>query len=174
MASRELHAVVLSGMWEGMGSISGWVIPKTRNDTWCFLAKCSAFKGKTKEIWLFFPLLTVKYHWMGYSDYQSACNIAFGSGSTKSATSRHCQDMTEIMLKVSLKLHYTRASRENLTCCDSTIVHVLNYIVFRISASVWNPSNLQADAAFIIEIGCTSKVLEGFKNDRIIVKTGPA
>ena len=34
------------------------------------------------------------------------------------------------------------------------------------------PSNLQANAAFIIEIGCTSKVLERFKNDRIIVKTG--
>ena len=37
--------------------------------------------------------------------------------------------------------------------------------------SVWSPSNLQADAAFIIELGCTSKVLERFKNDRIIVKT---
>ena len=40
--------------------------------------------------------------------------------------------------------------------------------------SIWSPSNLQAGAAFIIEIGCTSKVLERFKNDRIIVKTGLA
>ena len=37
-----------------------------------------------------------------------------------------------------------------------------------------NPSNLQADATFFIEIGCTSKVLERFKNDRIMVKTGLA
>ena len=40
--------------------------------------------------------------------------------------------------------------------------------------SVWSPFNLQADAAFIIEISCTSKVSEMFKNDRIIVKTGLA
>ena len=33
-----------------------------------------------------------------------------------------------------------------------------------------NPFALQADAACIIEIGCTSKVLEMLKNDRIIVK----
>ena len=37
-----------------------------------------------------------------------------------------------------------------------------------------SPSNLLANAAFFIEIGCTSKMLEMFKNDRIIVKTGLA
>ena len=40
---------------------------------------------------------------------------------------------------------------------------------------VWSTSNLRAGTAFIIEISCTSKVLKMFlKNDRIIVKTGPA
>ena len=42
------------------------------------------------------------------------------------------------------------------------------------NTSVWSPSNLKADAAFSIEISCTSKVLQMFENDRIIVKTGLA
>ena len=37
--------------------------------------------------------------------------------------------------------------------------------------SVWRLSNLQADAAFHVEIGCTSKLWGMFKNERIIVKT---
>ena len=48
-----------------------------------------------------------------------------------------------------------------------TEVNALYTYIIRISA---DPSYLQADAAFIIEIGCTSKVLAVFKNDRIIVK----
>ena len=40
--------------------------------------------------------------------------------------------------------------------------------------SVWSRCNLQADAAFITKISCTSKMLEVFKNDRILVKTGLA
>ena len=34
--------------------------------TWCFPAKCSALNGYTKEIWSFYPLLTVKCDQVGY------------------------------------------------------------------------------------------------------------
>ena len=37
-----------------------------------------------------------------------------------------------------------------------------------------SPSNMQTDAAFIKQIGCTSKMRAVFKNDKIIVKTGLA
>ena len=61
--------------------------------------------------------------------------------------------------------------------CESSQEFVFDQskcFVYSWFTSVWRPSNIQADAAFIIEIGCTSKVLERFLNDRIIVKTGLA
>ena len=61
--------------------------------------------------------------------------------------------------------------------CESRQEFVLtkvNGFVYRWYTSLWSPSNMQTDAAFIKQIGCTSRVWAMFKNDRIIVKTGLA
>ena len=55
------------GIWEVVDSFPSQVIPTTLKMEWYLAphAKRSALKGKTKELWLVYPLSTVKYDQVG-------------------------------------------------------------------------------------------------------------
>ena len=90
---------------------------------------------------------------------------------TCSHENRWCDSIIQYFYHVYINLNRVC---ENIQHVEESVFDRRKCSVYIWYTSVWSPSYLQADAAFIIHMSCTSKVLEKFENDRIIVKTGLA